>query len=354
MINERRKVLCVEDELDIRENIAEILRDEGYEVFEADNGKSGFTKFLEINPDLVISDVKMPIADGYELLKNVRENKEVRNSSIPFIFLSALGAKESVIKGVELSANDYLLKPVDFDLLMAKVNEKISNVNRINANHEKTIEKIKKQVSVILPVDIFSYLEVVTQTAKALQDQPYGPFPHRKYLEEISKIYHNSLKIRAVINNSLDGQIIDSKINVNEDLVCIYQIVKDFVDSLNPKISQRIAIIDSQNLPKIKCDPLILLDAIRKTMLGFLKTSNQSKINISFIHDHKNQLVIIFYLDNPSLNSELINYANQINSNEIEQIISVMGCRFEIPDNRANTAVIVIPEYRVIDNFDDN
>jgi phosphoribosylcarboxyaminoimidazole (NCAIR) mutase len=176
----------------------------------------------------------------------------------------------------------------------------------------------------------------------------------RKYLEEISKIYHNSLKIRAVINNSLDGQIIDSKINVNEDLVCIYQIVKDFVDSLNPKISQRIAIIDSQNLPKIKCDPLILLDAIRKTMLGFLKTSNQSKINISFIHDHKNQLVIIFYLDNPSLNSELINYANQINSNEIEQIISVMGCRFEIPDNRANTAVIVIPEYRVIDNFDDN
>ena len=101
---------------------------------------SGFDKFLQVNPDLVISDIKMPEMDGYNFLKLVRQNRNVRNNSTPFIFLSALGGKEDVLRGVELSANDYLLKPIDFELLMAKVKEKVSNVNRTKINHQKAID----------------------------------------------------------------------------------------------------------------------------------------------------------------------------------------------------------------------
>ncbi|MDA0902273.1 MAG: response regulator, partial [Proteobacteria bacterium] len=123
----KTKILCVEDEQEIRETISEILRDEGFEVFEASNGKEAVEVFLENNPDLVISDIMMPEVSGYDLLKIIRENKSISNNNVPFIFLSALSKKEDVIKGAELSANDYLTKPVDFDLLIAKIKEKSKN-----------------------------------------------------------------------------------------------------------------------------------------------------------------------------------------------------------------------------------
>ena len=80
-MSEKIKVLCVEDEQDIRENIVEILRDEGFEVFEAANGKQGFEVFMQQKPDLIISDIMMSELDGYGLLKMVRESKNVRNKS---------------------------------------------------------------------------------------------------------------------------------------------------------------------------------------------------------------------------------------------------------------------------------
>ena len=116
MEDRKIKILCVEDEKEIRENIAEILRDEGFEVFEAENGKKGYESFVQNKPDLVVSDIMMPEIDGYSLLKMIREGKSIRNNNIPFIFLSALGQKENIMKGVDLLANDYLIKPVDFDL----------------------------------------------------------------------------------------------------------------------------------------------------------------------------------------------------------------------------------------------
>jgi DNA-binding response OmpR family regulator len=121
------KILCVEDEQEIRENIAEILRDEGFEVFEAENGRVGFDSFLQNKPDLVVSDIMMPEVDGYALLKAIREGKNVKNNLVPFIFLTALGQKDNVVKGVNLSANDYLVKPIDFDLMIAKIKEKTEN-----------------------------------------------------------------------------------------------------------------------------------------------------------------------------------------------------------------------------------
>ena len=185
MTEERKiKVLCAEDEQDIRENMAEILRDEGFEVFEAENGKKGFEVFLKENPDIVISDIMMPEVDGYGLLNLIRESKNTRNNSVPFIFLSALGQKDNVIKGVELSANDYLVKPVDFDLMIAKIKEKTANATRVQEAQKQTIKNIKDQVTVALPGSVFSYLNIITHAASTLKDEPYGPLPHRGYIEE--------------------------------------------------------------------------------------------------------------------------------------------------------------------------
>ncbi|MFM7620453.1 MAG: response regulator transcription factor [Alphaproteobacteria bacterium] len=353
MSNIKYKILCVEDEVDIRENISEILRDEGYDIYEADNGKNGFEKFLKINPDLVISDIKMPQLDGYDFLKLVRENKNVRNNATPFIFLSALGGKDNVIKGVELSANDYLLKPVDFDLLMAKVKEKISNIGRVNERHQRIMKRLKNQVAVVLPSDIFAYLDVIGQTAKALQDEPYGPLPHCGYHQDFSKIYLNSLKIRAVINNAVDEQLIDDRINANEDVYNCFDLLEEFIGALNPAIAKRIEIDDVHGknfLPMVKCDNLVIFEALRKILAGILTINDSCKVAISIVHDNRNQIAIIFYYLSAHENSPEIDLEKYVNCYEIQKILDKQSCRFEIGQNREDTAVLSIPAHRVIIN----
>lgn len=349
MSEERKiKILCVEDEQDIRENIAEILRDEGFEVFEADNGKHGFESFMQNQPDLVISDVMMPEVDGYGLLQLIRESKNVRNNTVPFIFLSALGQKDSVIKGVSLSANDYLVKPIDFDLMIAKIKEKTANSLRVQEVHGRNIKNIKNQVSMVLPSELFSYLEIITQVSSVLKTEPYGMLPHRRYGEDLDKIYINAMKLRSAITNSLDENVIDSKLNADEEVFPILGFLEDFVNGLSDKFKSRIQLeppFEPESMPYLKIDRLVLLDALRKIFAGMFKCDADAIINVSVMSDHLNRMVIIFYLKSQLPNIDL---KPNIDQSQVSKILDKQSCRFEIVDQKENTAVLTIPSYRLI------
>jgi CheY-like chemotaxis protein len=349
MMQDRKvKVLCVEDEQDIRENIADILRDENFEVFEAGNGREGFEAFVKNKPDIIISDIMMPEVDGYGLLKMVRESKNVRNNTVPFIFLTALGQKESVIKGVEMSANDYLVKPIDFELMIAKVKEKTANAIKVQEKHNRNITNLKSQFSVVLPTELMSYLDIVTQVSTVLKEQPYGPFPHRRYLEDIEKINLNALKIRSAITNALDEKVIDNKLNTDEEIFAISHFISDFINNLSEKFKNKIElepIFDEAATPRVKVDRLVLTDAFRKILSGILKSDLDGKITISVMLDHLDQMVLIFYLNSAVGKIDLnIN----LNEGEVSKILDKQNCRFEITQNKENTAVLTIPSYRLV------
>ena len=97
-MSDKIKILCVEDEIDVRESIVGILDNEGFEVFQATNGQEGLEVFLEQKPDIIISDIMMPDVTGHDLLKSIRGNKNIDNSNVPFILLSALGQKEDIFQ----------------------------------------------------------------------------------------------------------------------------------------------------------------------------------------------------------------------------------------------------------------
>ncbi len=117
------KVLVVEDTLSIREEINDILLMEGYVVFQAENGKTGFEVATKENPDLIVSDILMPELNGFEMFEKLQENK--RTMSIPLIFLSAKAEKEDIRIGMNLGADDYLTKPVNTNDLVNAVENKI-------------------------------------------------------------------------------------------------------------------------------------------------------------------------------------------------------------------------------------
>ena len=113
-----KKILIIEDEPEMRRNIATILRLEKYQPITAEHGQAGLQLALNEKPDLVLCDVMMPELDGYGVLKALRA--QTATEATPFIFLTAKGEKPDIRAGMNLGADDYLTKPVaKTDLLEA-------------------------------------------------------------------------------------------------------------------------------------------------------------------------------------------------------------------------------------------
>ena len=126
-------ILVIDDEALLREDIVEELEDEGYRVIQASDGHEVLKQILQYHPDLVVCDITMPRKNGYELLKEVRGEHGI-SAEMPFIFLSALADKEHVVAGLKLGADNYMTKPVDFDVLRVKVAACLRQVDRIRDN----------------------------------------------------------------------------------------------------------------------------------------------------------------------------------------------------------------------------
>lgn len=106
-----KKLLVIEDNLDMLDNISEILELANYEVFKAGNGKEGVRLALEHKPDLILCDIMMPELDGYGVLKIVSEKEQLKHT--PFVFMSAKSEKSDFREGMRLGADDYLTKPFE-------------------------------------------------------------------------------------------------------------------------------------------------------------------------------------------------------------------------------------------------
>ncbi len=140
------RIVCVEDQTEIREDIAAELKDAGHMVFEAENGVTGLSIIQNCNPDLIFCDINMPGMDGRRLLSEIRNNYP-NLADIPFIFLSALNEREDIIAGKIEGADDYLVKPIDFDLLLATVESQLRQVQRMVNKRDQQFVRLYKTLS---------------------------------------------------------------------------------------------------------------------------------------------------------------------------------------------------------------
>lgn len=134
-------LLCIEDDAELLEIITEELSDAGHTVLQAADGCAGLEMILKHDPDLVISDISMPGMNGYVLLKTLR-NKHPDFAEMPFIFLSALADRDHVIDGLDLGADDYLTKPIDYEMLAVRVDSRLRQSERMRKKKESDISKL--------------------------------------------------------------------------------------------------------------------------------------------------------------------------------------------------------------------
>ena len=140
-------ILCIEDEPEIRQAIVEELEDAGYRTAEAENGQSGLATIVATQPDIVLCDINMPEMDGTEVLTNLREHHPDL-ADMPFVFLTAQADRNAVLNGKKLGADDYLTKPIDFELLLATVEARLGQVQRMEAKKERQFVRLYKTVAV--------------------------------------------------------------------------------------------------------------------------------------------------------------------------------------------------------------
>lgn len=151
-----KKILLVEDEMHVVSFIKKGLTEDGYDVTVAFDGNTGLQLFYDNNFDLVILDIMLPDKNGLEVCKSIR----TVNTSIPVLFLTALGTAENIVLGLETGADDYLVKPFKFIELVARIRTLLRRTETGNTTPEIQEEHIYR----------FADLEVNDYTKEVIRD----------------------------------------------------------------------------------------------------------------------------------------------------------------------------------------
>ncbi|MGL5131204.1 MAG: diguanylate cyclase domain-containing protein, partial [Planktothrix sp.] len=145
------KILVIEDEDLIRDNIIELLETENFEVFNAENGKIGLQLAIQHQPDLILCDVAMPEIDGYGVLIALQKNPIT--ATIPFIFLTANSDFSDLRKGMQLGADDYLTKPFTPTELLKAIVIRLEKNATLKANYSQQLKLAEAKLNQLIYQD---------------------------------------------------------------------------------------------------------------------------------------------------------------------------------------------------------
>jgi len=194
-----KTILLIEDDMDMRENTAEILELANYHVIKAENGKKGVEQARQHAPDLILCDIMMPELDGYGVLHLL--GRDQATAEIPFIFMSAKAERSDVRKGMELGADDYITKPFEESELLNAIEGRLKRSDLFRKGFDHNAEG----------------LDQFMQSARGLAalkdltaERKVRPFAHKEIIfheaDELRNVYFiNSGKARTFKVNS-DGK----------------------------------------------------------------------------------------------------------------------------------------------------
>ncbi len=204
----KSKILVVEDNTEMRNNISEILEISNYEVYTAEDGLKGIQAVKEFNPDLIISDIMMPNLDGLGMLKILSQDDAL--SCIPLIFLTAKTEKDDFRKGMNLGAEDYLLKPFESKDLLEVIEIKLKKYQKINlASKGKTLKGVFNEVALLKNqrvIELLNSTEVSFLGKGSVIWQNEANINHIYYIESgVGKEYIDEIAGKDLIINLYKG-----------------------------------------------------------------------------------------------------------------------------------------------------
>lgn len=199
------KILIIEDDYEVTENLRETLELEHFEVYSAINGQIGIDMATEIIPDLIICDITMPEKDGYQVLTELRANQPT--FSIPLIFLTAKTEKSDQRHGMELGADDFITKPFESKEILAAVETRLKKSSQTKEYYENKLDELRKTITSAIPHEFRTPLNTILGFSQLLQ-QSYGEISKKEFSMMQDSIYEAGKRLlRLVINYTFFGRV---------------------------------------------------------------------------------------------------------------------------------------------------
>ncbi len=184
-----KKILIIEDNFEVRDNLAEILELSGYDVTTAENGKIGVAKALEVCPELILCDVMMPELDGFGVLRILGKNPITTH--IPFIFLTAKAEKTDFRKGMNLGADDYITKPFDDAELLEAIEMRLKKGEILHRQFEQNAGGLNDFIAEARAREVLEHLaekREIRQYDKKSSLYKEGQYPQAVYFVNSGKL----------------------------------------------------------------------------------------------------------------------------------------------------------------------
>jgi CheY-like chemotaxis protein/anti-sigma regulatory factor (Ser/Thr protein kinase) len=209
------KILVIEDTADVRENIAEILESENYEVYKAENGIIGVDVAEKVQPDLILCDIMMPQMDGYEVLESLR--KKVSTSTTPFIFLTAKNTREDLRRGMALGADDYISKPFTIDELLNSIKIRLEKAEEFKVKSERKLNELTQNLGMPITSVINEPLKAIIGFSRMVMTE-YPNMEKPEIAEFMALVYKAGMKLNKVVHKTMLYYRLEALTYRNEEL----------------------------------------------------------------------------------------------------------------------------------------
>lgn len=236
-----KQILVIEDEACLRENLAELLAIENFQVICAENGQQGVELAKTYPVDLVLCDIMMPELDGHGVLTQIRSLPGMLTT--PFIFLTAKASKPDVRYGMELGASDYLTKPFTHSELLNTIKTRLETQVTVQRHYQQKLEDLREHLSTYLPHELLTPLNSICGLSNYLTT--YASRLETAEVAEVGRLISRSAwRLERTIQNSLlyaklrlDAQNQES-ILAYQDMSCNYS--ESVIASAAIKTAQRV------------------------------------------------------------------------------------------------------------------
>lgn len=209
------RVLIIDDDLEVRDQVATTLLAAYYESYTAVDGRDGVTKALHYQPDLIICDMTMPNMNGQQVIAELRQHPET--ASVPFIFLTAIDDRNTVRESMNLGADDYLFKPLQVNELLKTVSARLKHHQQIVATAEQQIEVIKERLTRTITHELRTPVGLVLNSLELLklEGDVSSPAINREMIETMS---HGANRLAHCVEQMVCATYLTTGVYSNESI----------------------------------------------------------------------------------------------------------------------------------------
>lgn len=227
------RILVIEDEKAILEEVIDWLGFEDFEALGAPNGREGLEIAIDKLPDLIVCDITMPEMDGYQVLLELRKQPET--ALIPFIFMTARADRSFMRHGMELGADDYVTKPFSRAELLAAIRSRLERQQTISEAHSRDLDSAKIKLSNLVASELRTPLASVTKVKQIIEHQieQLSPDEIKDLLETLSigtERLHHLVEQMVYLTYLETGQLSHPTVFSNPSVVYMWQIIPSVVD----------------------------------------------------------------------------------------------------------------------------